>query len=167
MSLFDRLRRREGPPADIVEAFLTPDPRIQAEAAALMPASVRGPEGQRFATRLNKDILEEIEAADETDEDVAFLAELASQIGPGGAVRRTSRVAAASVKTPFREASRIDMKSTVSPDEALQIFQEFAPEYERPQITELLRLEDEDIGDLVDDLDTTAAALRQRLRKAA
>jgi hypothetical protein len=114
--------------------------------ASYVPASVRVPEMQRFAP---------LETADGPDEDLDFLSALAGEVDRA---------------RPSKPAARGDMSENQKmidrkPDR-LEIFREFAPDLdEKTSITNLIAIPDVDIGDVLEDLSTTAAALR--LRKAA
>jgi hypothetical protein len=107
-----------------------------------VPASVRDPSRQRFNVRV-PDIV------DEDDEDLDMLAELAQEADRAAQSAPTPRVG---------RASRFE----VSADDQLDVFREARPQRLRPRVLEALSIEEVDIDDLVDQLATTAAALRQR-----
>jgi hypothetical protein len=122
------------------------------EVAALLPSSVRGPEMNRF-TPLGTDA-----PPDLPDPDLAFFENIAEQ------VRRDERATAgAQTLRPPAVNPRI-----AEPDrDQLQAFREMAADREREtRSTPRLSVDHVELEDLLEDLATTAAALRQR-RKAA
>jgi hypothetical protein len=112
---------------------------------AMLPASVRSPEKNRF-TPLGSDA-----PAESDDTDLEFLAEIA-------------RAAAADVARPQRRTIRpATQKVTVAPeDDGLAAFREMAHERERKTVSSSIHVDDVDLADLMEDLATTAAALRKR-----
>jgi hypothetical protein len=114
--------------------------------APYVPASVRVPELQRFAS-----FDTEIEL-DEPDEDIEFLTALASEVPPP--VRPSPK--------PARPLTQNEKMIDRKPDN-LQIFREFAPQVDyRTSVSQVIDVRDVEIGDLLEDLSTTAAALRRK-----
>jgi hypothetical protein len=112
---------------------------------ARLPASVRSPEKNRF-TPLGSDAPPESD-----DTDLEFLAEIA-------------RAAEADVARPRRRTIRPAVQRvTVAPeDDGLNAFREMAHERERKTVSSSIHVDDVDLVDLMEDLTTTAAALRKR-----
>jgi hypothetical protein len=137
-------------------------PRIRDEATIYVPASVRGPEMQRFQSRIANEIDVDAEL-EEDDEDIEFLTSLASQIDADPPIRRT-RVSAASVGPKFKDPERIEVKEQISDATAMNIFREQAPVHERSN-SPLLDVKEVEMDDLLETLQTTAVALRQRMRE--
>ena len=91
---------------------------------------------------------------DEDREDLAFLTTIA---------RQAEREATTTAEPKPAGSRRVEMKAL---DEgALEVFREFAPERERNQVMRTVRVPDVQLGDLLEELATTASALR--LRRAA
>jgi hypothetical protein len=111
------------------------------EVAALLPASVRSPEMNRF-TPLGSDMPE-----DASDPDLAFLAAIAEEVAappPPAPVDTNPRFAA-----PERDD--------------LRAFRDLASEREHDRLAgPRVTVENVDLADLLDDLATTVAALRRR-----
>jgi hypothetical protein len=143
MALFRR-SKHETAAIDVdaeVAAALRPGPRVEDDASlSYVPASVRGPEAHRF------------EMYDETDEEdngeIEFLSALASQID-----REQRGHAAKGGLPPARDNADED---------TLNVFREMRQRDERTPISDALRIQHVEIGDLLDDLQTTVAALRRR-----
>ncbi|MEX2247423.1 MAG: hypothetical protein WEC75_12145 [Dehalococcoidia bacterium] len=104
------------------------------------PRSMRAPELQRFAQPGD---------ANDAEEDVRFLASLAEQLG-----QKAQPEGRAPTGTPPEE-----------PEDELAAFHEARLVPQRRAIPAPLRVEDVAMTELIDELETTAAALR--LRKAA
>jgi hypothetical protein len=132
------------------------------EVEALLPASVRHPEANRF-TPLGSDF-----DGDETsDEDIEFLTSLVEsldreQIAPALPVVRPTppparRPAIPAVVPPS------DTDVFTQPDH-LQLFRDMQPD-DKDRRTTNIKVDDVDLGDLLEDLSTTMAALR-RLKAA-
>jgi len=104
-----------------------------------VPASTRAPERQRFASH---------DALDDEDEgDLAFLAALvedAESVEPAPDVQRPAR------------------RFTVPADQHLDLFRQNLVARSRPRVLEQMTIEDVEIDDLMEQLSTTAAALRRR-----
>jgi hypothetical protein len=123
---------------------LSGEPRDD-DADRYVPASARNSERMRIARYLG-------EEPPDDDEDLAFIAEVAR------AARAQERPAAPAVWAA-------DAADEEGSDERLQIFRELPRVYERPAVMEVTDVHDIDLGELLDSLATTAAALR--LRRAA
>jgi hypothetical protein len=141
MALFSRRKRDEDGEA-FDEGGL--DDRSR-ELSAYVPASAVSPEKQRLT------IFDDTE--EESDGELAFLNELAAQ------VERDQRGARKPVRTPAR-VERV----VVAEEQALEVFRELKDRVERTSHADALPLPSQpvEISDLLDDLQTTAAALRQR-----
>ena len=137
-------------------------PRIREEATIYVPASARGPEMQRFQSRIGYEVDPDAEL-EEDDEDIEFLTSLATQIDPETPIRRP-RVSAASVGPKFKDPERIEVKERVNDAGAMNIFREHAPAYERPN-SPLLNVKEVEMDDLLETLQTTAVALRHQIRE--
>jgi hypothetical protein len=108
-----------------------------------VPASARTTERYRLGEpNLDAD-------AEEEDEDLAFLSTLVSQ-----AEREASQPREAPAPRPRR--------FSVQADPSLDVFRETAVERQRPRVLRNMRVEDVEIDDLLEQLSTTAAALRRR-----
>lgn len=123
---------------------LTPD-----EVLARLPASVREPDRDQVLTQM----LDVPAEGDEADEDVQFLESLVDSVELGTPTPKPPRVPA-----PSRDVSPRD------DDNALRFFREAKDERERREPLHLT-VPEVQIDDLVEELATTAAALR--LRRAA
>jgi hypothetical protein len=148
------LFRRSKPDEEPVDVTPEEKPRRTGEYAAYVPASVRVPELQRLA------IFDPASQDDDgADEDLAFLAELASQVDAKTARPRT---ATRETRALTQNEKMIDRK----PEEMLEVFREFVTEVDtRSPVSQVIAIRDVEIDDLLEDLANTAAALR--LRKAA
>ncbi len=116
---------------------------LRPEVEAMLPPSVRHPEANRF-TPLGSDAPEDVD-----DEDLEFLTKLANEVDRATAPKASARPAA----TPLRGASsRID---------DLQVFREM-----KDESTQATRYDhhvrDVDMADLLEELTTVQAALRQQ-----
>jgi hypothetical protein len=112
---------------------------------SFVPASALPPERNRLG------IFDSSEEADR--EDIDFLTAIARQ------AERTAT-------TPPSRLRPQDVRHDVPADDrGLDVFREFAPVFERSQVLQTVRVPDVELGDLLDELATTAAALR--LRRAA
>ena len=132
------------------------------EVEALLPASVRHPEVNRF-TPLGSDF----DGDDTSDEDIEFLTSLVEsvereQIAPALPVVRPAPPPARKPAIPA-VAPASDMAAFRDPDH-LQLFRDMQPD-EKDRRTSNIQVDDVDLGDLLEDLSTTMAALR-RLKAA-
>jgi len=109
-----------------------------------VPASVREPERHRFAQPAPADEI------DEDDEDVEFLAALARQAEHEAA----SRTAAVTAARPRR--------FNVKADDHLELFRATEVERPRPRVLNSMEVDVVEMDDLLEQLSTTAAALRRR-----
>lgn len=109
---------------------------------AQVPASLRDPSRQR----LEAPSAEELE---DDDEEIELLAALAEQ-----AERELQ-----SVPEPKPARAR---RFSVKAQDQLDVFREIQTERPRPRVLETVRVDDVDMDDLVEQLATTMAALRQR-----
>jgi hypothetical protein len=118
-------------------------PREQID--AMLPASVRSPEKNRF-TPLGSDA-----PADTEDTDLEFLTAIA-------------RAAEADVsRTPKRTIRPALKRVTIAPEnDGLDAFREIKHDRERKTTAPTIQVDDVDLIDLMEDLATIAAALRKR-----
>lgn len=114
--------------------------------ASRVPASARSPEAMRMAPYDGSPL-------DESDEDVDFITSLAREAEASLTAPRGSKPAPAA------------RRFTVPADDALDVFRDIRPERPRPRVLTSIGVDDVDMDDLLQQLSTTAAALR--LRKAA
>lgn len=123
------------------------------EVRSLLPASVKHPESNRF-TPLGSDF----GGDEESDEDIEFLQTIVRAV-------EGEPQAPASRPTPAPTAIRTPAPTRRLParDDGLSAFREIQVDRrERTVIEARVDIEDVDIADLLDDLSTTAAALRRR-----
>jgi len=125
------------------------------EVESLLPASVKYPETNRF-TPLGSDFEGEDE---DTDEDIEFLEAIVRAVeGAAPAPVATAAPTTLLLHTPA-PSRRIPQPS----EDDLALFREVRSEHdERDAVTRHVRLDDVDMADLLDELSTTAAALRRR-----
>jgi hypothetical protein len=125
------------------------------EVESLLPASVRYPETNRF-TPLGSDFKGEDE---ETDEDIEFLEAIVRAV-EGDA----PAPAATAAPTPLLLHTPAPSRRIPPPrEDELALFREMPSEHaERHAITKHAHIDDVDMADLLDELATTAAALRRR-----
>lgn len=116
----------------------------------LVPASAKSPDEQR-RTLFDP----EAEIDESTDQDVAFLQKLLKEDAAPPAPRLQSRIEPPP-PTPVIAA----------PADDLEFFRELAVDRQRVEVTRHIRVDNVDMGDLLEELQTTSAALRLR-RKAA
>jgi hypothetical protein len=123
-------------------------PQARSDARRFLPSSAKSPDAQRL-NLFNPD--EELDET--TDEDLAFLNSLIADSSPAPA------------PTPAPKAAR-DPRPTVAPaenrDDDLEVFREIAAMRQKSELARQLRVDDVDIGDLLEDLQTMRAALRHR-----
>ncbi len=111
-----------------------------------VPTSARPPENQRLAAQMS------VTELDEDDEDIAFLKALARQ-------------AEADVQQSRERKPVAARRFNVSADETLDMFRENYVERPRARVLNNMEVEPVEMDDLLEQLSTTAAALR--IRKAA
>ena len=115
------------------------------EARKLMPASAKSPDQQRLML-FNPD--EEID--ENTDEDLAFLNAL---------VKGEPAVAPPAQRKPEPvPAEPIEQRNT----DDMDVFREVAAQRQRVEVTRHLQVGDVDMGELLEELQTTRAAFRRR-----
>ncbi len=116
------------------------------EIASLLPASVRHPEVNRF-TPLGSDF----DGEEGSDEDIEFLESIVREVDRRGA------------ETPRGLVVRPDdaPKQAITQDEAMSFFAELQAEREERQQLPI-HVDEVEMFDLLEDLSTTAAALRRR-----
>ena len=122
----------------------------RAEVEALLPASARSTEGHRF-TPLGTDM--PVQDDPEHDPDLDFFASLAKQVDAGNAP----------ATEPARRQPERPLEPLIpsAPSDALEIFRAMkSDDSDRPGFD--FKLDETDMGDLLEDLSTTALALRQR-----
>jgi len=128
------------------------------EARQFLPSSAKSPDAQRLML-FNPD--EEIDEA--TDQDLAFLNSLVAgtEAEPGEPPRRRAA-------PPTRPAAATPVAEPMGDERAddMALFRESAAMRQREEIAKYLQVEHVDMGDLLEELATTRAALRY-LRKAA
>jgi hypothetical protein len=107
-----------------------------------LPASVRDPSRQRLEAYVPDEL-------EDDDEDLELLSTLAEE---------ADRVAKAAPVTPPPPARRFDVKA----ESSLDVFRQTETARRRPRVLESFQVEDVEMDDLVEQLATTAAALRQR-----
>jgi hypothetical protein len=119
------------------------------QVAAFVPASVRQPEVDRF-TPLTSDLPEGDD--DEHDEDLDFLESIARSVEePSKSVGQYIDTTAAAPKARQTQQQMLD---------EMQVFREMKGEIADMKFD--FKLDDVDMADLLEDLSTTASALRQR-----
>jgi len=125
-------------------------PAIEAirEARQFLPSSAKSPDAQRL------NLFDPDEEIDENnDEDLAFLNSLAADAAvPRVAIPKHVEPSAPPTASPTADD--------------LEVFREIAALRQRTELAKQLRVDDVDMGELLEDLQTTRAALRQH-RKAA
>jgi len=123
------------------------------EVESLLPASVKQPETNRF-TPLGSDFEGE---GEESDEDIEFFEAIVRAV-EGDEPAPMVKPAPMPIHTPA-PSRRIP----APPDDDLSLFREVQVDRkERSVIAERVDIEDVDMGELLDELSTTAAALRRR-----
>ncbi len=149
--LFDR--KKKDPSIDdllsggSVGAPLTTAPAHMPEPyAPYVPASVRTPEKQRMSAWVPS---LDPERSDEPDEDIAFLTALVKGETPA---RTQPSAAARDIHTGSAPDAQMD---------ALEVFRAIDAEYVVPA-SRMLKVPQVELGDLLEDLSTVAAALRNR-----
>jgi hypothetical protein len=145
--MFKRLRG-ESPESDELSALWETD------TDRYVPASARNSERLRIARYLGEEPVDD-------DEDLQFIAELARE------ARRNERPLADPPRAgrPLAAPHAVSDDDEDTDDARLQVFRELPRVYERPAVLAATRVPDIDLGELLDSLQTTAAALR--LRRAA
>lgn len=176
-SLFSRRRQQHGERQDPENR---PDQRHDL-VSTFLPASARPYEKQRLA------IYTDVDDADGPDEDIEFLASLVKEIErqpapplsdkrpvPQAAAQGDSDAGAPIRARPIRAmpAAAITMRVAAPDDETkLNVFRAMRDEPDRARTSRDLGVRDVDLDDLLEDLSTTAAAIRRRSatpeRKAA
>ena len=125
------------------------------EVESLLPASVKHPEANRF-TPLGSDFDGD---SDETDEDIEFLESIVRAVEAGEPAPVVTPAPAPMLLHTPAPARQIPQR----PDDDLSVFREVQVDRkERSFIEARVSIEDVDMGDLLDELSTTAAALRRR-----
>ncbi|HLB24197.1 MAG TPA: hypothetical protein VJP07_08885 [Dehalococcoidia bacterium] len=109
----------------------------------MVPQSARAPERHRFGEPA-------AEEEDEDDEDLEFLESLA---------RQAEREAEAQTRAARPARPR---RFNVKADTSLDVFKETTVEQPRPRVLRNVRVDPVEMDDLLEQLSTTAAALRQR-----
>jgi hypothetical protein len=136
------------------EAAPTPPAVSIDEARHFLPSSAKSPDAQRL------NLFDPDEEIDESeDEDLAFLQSLTAEVAatPRPEEPKPKR-AEPSGPAPVAGASR--------QADDLDVFREIAALRQRSELAKQLRVDNVDMGDLLEDLQTTRAALRHH-RKAA
>jgi hypothetical protein len=124
------------------------DRRLDRYYAERVPASARSPELARLISLPDEDDAD----PDAPDEDVEFFASL---------VKEVERKPAA--ETPRSQpAPRIEHVFAAADEEKLNVFRQMQAEETRIRTSETLGVPDAELDDLLEDLSTTAAALRRR-----
>jgi hypothetical protein len=120
------------------------------EARQLMPTSAKSPDQQRLMV-FNPD--EEID--ENTDEDLAFLNSLLNE---EQAPPQKRQPAPKKEPSPEPEARSIAAQNA----DDMQVFRDMAAQRQRVELAKHLRVDDVDMGELLDDLQTMRAAIRRR-----
>ena len=124
------------------------------EVESLLPASVKHPEANRF-TPLGSDF----DGDDESDEDIEFLESIVRAV-EGDAPPPVAKLAPAPMPLHTPAPTR---RIPISKDDDLSLFREIQVDRkERTVIEARVEIEDVELADLLEDLSTTAAALRRR-----
>jgi hypothetical protein len=142
-SIFSRKRR---------DAGRSPDPENRPEQrhdllSSFLPASARPYEKQRLITAYGTD-----DDADGPDEDIEFLTTLVDEIE----------------RQPFEEPKRLPpatietVPAPVDEETKLNVFRAMRDEPDRVRTSQQLGVRDVELDDLLEDLSTTAAAIRRR-----
>lgn len=126
-------------------ALVEPENRKQKgdETWLRVPTSARPPENQRLASQMS------VDEVDEDDEDIGFLKALAEQ----------ADAEARSVREKKPVAAR---RFNVRADETLELFRDNHVERVRPRVLNNIEVDLVEMDDLLEQLSTTAAALRRR-----
>jgi hypothetical protein len=142
-SFFRRAQRHriDGEPENLA------DRRLDRYYAERVPASARSPELARLISIPDEDL-----DPDAPDEDVEFLASLVKEI------ERKPALDAPRVQP----APRIEHVLAPTEEEKLNVFRQMQAEETRMRTSETLGVVDADLDDVLEDLATTAAALRRR-----
>ena len=152
MNLFKRNQEREDE-AEKIDMISLPDAR------PFVPSSAKTPDAQRLNV-FNPD--DEIDEA--ADEDLAFLHSL---IGDGTPKQSAKKAQRRQTVRPQMASSKDDADETPTRGtDDLDVFREVAAMRQPAELARQFHIGDVDMGDLLDDLQTTRAALRHR-RKAA
>jgi hypothetical protein len=138
------------PKKEEAEPLVAPD-----EVLAYVPSSVRGPEGNRF-TPLGSD-MPDVEDNDDDDEDLEFLASIARSVKetPDSVGQFVGTGALKPRAQPGERAT-----APASPLDDMRVFREMKGDLGDMKYD--FKLADVDMADLLEDLSTTASALRQR-----
>ncbi len=124
------------------------------EVESLLPASVKHPEANRF-TPLGTDF----DGEEESDEDIEFLESIVRAV-EGDAPPPMAKLAPAPMPLHTPAPTRLIPQP---PDDDLSLFREVQVDRkERTVIEARVEIEDVEMADLLDELSTTAAALRRR-----
>ena len=127
------------------------------EIESLLPASVRHPETNRF-TPLGSDF----EGEEGSDEDIEFLESIVRAVDDGERPARRPVPAPPQVPTPVTTPSPARLIALAGGDD-LSLFREVQANHkERTVIEARVDIADVEMFDLLEDLATTAAALRRR-----
>lgn len=116
------------------------------EVDGYVPSSAKAPEWQRFAPVRLDDV-------DEDDQDVAFLASLTAQVEQGGEERAAE---------PARRGQLEHAPAPRTGADDLQVFRAFAHETPAESVLSHIRVQDVEIAELLDELQTMRAAIRQK-----
>jgi hypothetical protein len=119
-------------------------PQARSDARRFLPSSAKSPEAQRL-NLFNPD--EELDET--TDEDLAFLNSLIDDSSP------------AQTPAPAPQP-RPSVETNEQRADDLEVFREIAAMRQKSELARQLRVDDVDIGDLLEDLQTMRAALRHR-----
>ncbi len=145
-SLFKRKKRGN----DVgVEPENRPEQRLDRLYAEMVPASARSPEMQRLLSPAGGQDTD----PDGPDEDLEFLASIAREID------RTPIAPSRFQPAPAPRAEQAMIAPTE--EQKLNLFRQMKDESEHVRNAASLRVQDVDLDDLLEDLSTTAAALRR------
>ncbi len=136
-------------PQKPVDGHRQDDRLANIDVEALVPKSAREPEGMRFTPLALPDEL------DDGDEDLQFLSSIVSSIDEKTAAPR---------RADPKPAALLAVETITLPEQRddLAAFRNVGKDDDRVPFKHLMKVDDVDIGDLLDDLGTVAAAMRRR-----
>jgi hypothetical protein len=143
MELFGRGRRKHAV-AVALDRGGDMAPEHDADVASFVPASAIAPEKQRFAMYDETD--------EESDSEIEFLSALAAQVERQQRGQKPQRFSRA----------HLERVKVADDEDKLNVFRELKDRVEHTSVADTLPVPHVEMSDLLDDLQTTAAALRQR-----
>ena len=145
MNLF----KRNNPPDEAAPEALDFEKPSLREVSAFVPSSAKSPEAQRLNL-----FDPEAEIDEASDQDLAFLQSLVDDAEPRASKKPVRPVAQSK---PRPETARDERR----PDD-LQVFREVAAQRQYAELAKQFNIADVDMGDLLEELETTRAVLRRR-----